>query len=750
MKNITNNFIIILHDLVNLGRKIFIYQVIFIITLGLLYPALAVLAVEPLTISNVRISSTASSATIMWDTNRASKGRIEYGLATNDYHWTLFYDQKGTTHAVTINNLSPDTVYYYRLTANDDTTAVVTFEQIFTTKKSGDGKAPEISDVHTAYITGHTITMQWFTDEPATSEIEYGLADTYGSTKKDSQLATVHDLTITGLVGNAPYHILVKSKDKDNNYARWYDLVVRTMDSYKIDNDDLFIYDVKPASENDLNVLQTSAVISWRTNKLSAGLVRYGTTRSLGKTVYANPPRDFTQNVTLSGLTAGTTYYFEVQVKDVFGKEVKSTGYTFTTKSLPDSNTTPNNYPSTGGYQQPSGQVLGVSTFDVNLEKDFGFYGLYYNLSKDRPDMNLWRGTEIPNSKIGKENDWYSPQYFVFNRVDQSLNFGPRFFPITTSNLPGDPYNFAVNWRAIIDVPKTDHYSYKVTCDDDCWIFVDNEIISNLGGVHPAKTDEKLIYLTEGYHKLEIFYAERSPSGAVFAFIPDARLKFHPLPDGYEITDVVNYNSWLKGGKVAGVKIYSNGSQTSTSTSKPKYVCNPDLGYSKFVALYKTANVPDVWAILENGQKHYITSPAAFNKYGCSWSDIKIVSQATLDKYPNVKLVKALADYKIYYLFQRAEVKWLKIHLSSPTVFVSYPNNYWGNVATIDELDIQAYPDVKLVKTKYNPTVYLLENGLRRPIKSAAVFSKYNYNWAEVCQINSVHLGSFQEGSVLE
>ncbi|OGN96848.1 MAG: hypothetical protein A2Z77_00785 [Chloroflexi bacterium RBG_13_51_36] len=81
------------------------------------------------------------------------------------------------------------------------------------------------------------------------------------------------------------------------------------------------------------DIAETSAEISWTTNTTSDSRVNYGTTTSLGQTLY-NSSEGTTHNVVLTGLTQGTKYYFEVESTDISGPFTDDNGgeyYSFTT-----------------------------------------------------------------------------------------------------------------------------------------------------------------------------------------------------------------------------------------------------------------------------------------------------------------------------------------------------------------------------------------------------------------------------------
>jgi hypothetical protein len=73
----------------------------------------------PPTISNVAASPTSSGATITWTTDEASTSQIDIGTTTS-YGTTSPLDSTlVTSHGVIVSNLSPNTLYHYRVRSSD-------------------------------------------------------------------------------------------------------------------------------------------------------------------------------------------------------------------------------------------------------------------------------------------------------------------------------------------------------------------------------------------------------------------------------------------------------------------------------------------------------------------------------------------------------------------------------------------------------------------------------------------------------
>jgi hypothetical protein len=89
---------------------------------------------------------------------------------------------------------------------------------------------PVISGVSTTSVSQTEATIVWTTNEPSTSQIEYGLTNSYGSfTVLNSSLKTSHVEKISNLNNNTIYHFRVISKDASSNISQSQDFYFSTL-----------------------------------------------------------------------------------------------------------------------------------------------------------------------------------------------------------------------------------------------------------------------------------------------------------------------------------------------------------------------------------------------------------------------------------------------------------------------------------------------------------------------------------------
>ncbi len=175
---------------------------------------------------------------------------------------------------------------------------------------------PEIDQISASEITQDSVIITWVTDEPATSQVEYGTSTNYGSaTDPDEKLVTTHNVKLSALSPGTTYYFAVMSKDTSGNPAT-YSTVEKFTTATPPDTTPPIISEVKIADVSDSTI-----TITWVTDEEATSQVDYGKTASYGYTI---PPVDSlitNHSVTLSGLEADKTYYFRVKSKDASGNE---------------------------------------------------------------------------------------------------------------------------------------------------------------------------------------------------------------------------------------------------------------------------------------------------------------------------------------------------------------------------------------------------------------------------------------------
>ena len=176
----------------------------------------------PPAISNIVVSGiTSSAATIVWTTNKAADTQVYYG-PTSSYGFATPLDTSlVTTHSASLSALSASTTYHFSLKSKDVTGNLGTSPDItFTTLPPADTTPPVISAVTATNISEIGATISWTTDEPADSQVEYGISTSYGGqTTRDTSLVTSHSQTFAGLTAGTTYNYRIKSRDASGNLA---------------------------------------------------------------------------------------------------------------------------------------------------------------------------------------------------------------------------------------------------------------------------------------------------------------------------------------------------------------------------------------------------------------------------------------------------------------------------------------------------------------------------------------------------
>lgn len=166
-----------------------------------------------------------------------------------------------------------------------------------------------------------TVTVQWTTNVPSTSRVDYGLATSLGMTTETIQLVTQHSMTLTGLLPSRTYYYRITSTAPD--YVPWIG------DRWSFDNP-IQLIDVATGLTSD----GETTVISWKTDVPTTTQVEYGQTTSYGILTPEETNLTTNHQVTLPGLPDDTLFHFRVWGRNPPYTDAVSGDYTFRTLPL--------------------------------------------------------------------------------------------------------------------------------------------------------------------------------------------------------------------------------------------------------------------------------------------------------------------------------------------------------------------------------------------------------------------------------
>ncbi|MDD3679096.1 MAG: fibronectin type III domain-containing protein, partial [Patescibacteria group bacterium] len=183
--------------------------------------------------SNVRFEQQKNMATstlkVTWDSNVPLTGVVKYREANGGNTREVSSSKLVTKHSMMVTGLKDNTDYVMTVDGRDayGNLAVSDANKVRT---DFDTRPPEILNVTTeTEIQGFgleakgQIIVSWETDEPATSQVEYGIGSSgnyTNRTQEDTSLTTSHVVIISDLKTSSPYHFRIISKDKSANEGK--------------------------------------------------------------------------------------------------------------------------------------------------------------------------------------------------------------------------------------------------------------------------------------------------------------------------------------------------------------------------------------------------------------------------------------------------------------------------------------------------------------------------------------------------
>jgi phosphodiesterase/alkaline phosphatase D-like protein len=241
-----------------------------------------------------------TTVVVTWSTDAPASSVVEYGL-TPQFGFVASDPTYTLEHTVTLSDLVPDTLYYYRvMSASDSLGAMVTSSpDTFRTKVA----AVTITvPPRVEFLSPTEVSIAWETDVPGNSVVEYGISTALGLTVIDSSQTVTHTVTLTDLAVNTRYYYRVRTES-----AQTGGVAVSSVDSFTTVTGTINLL-TAPWVE----VLSSTAVtVNWETDVVGTSVVDYGTTTGLDSTVADTTPVTV-HSVPLRGLDPGIWYYYRV------------------------------------------------------------------------------------------------------------------------------------------------------------------------------------------------------------------------------------------------------------------------------------------------------------------------------------------------------------------------------------------------------------------------------------------------------
>jgi predicted CXXCH cytochrome family protein len=162
---------------------------------------------------------TGSSARIIWITYEPATSQVEYGTDITYGQLTPLDQVLVTDHSVDLDGLDDKTLYHYRVLSSDAAgNSSVSPDHTFSTP---DETPPVISGVAVSDISPDSARIEWQTDEPASSRVDYAICQTPSGSYSvtDPVFKTDHSMDLVNLEQGAEYCYQVISADVSGNMA---------------------------------------------------------------------------------------------------------------------------------------------------------------------------------------------------------------------------------------------------------------------------------------------------------------------------------------------------------------------------------------------------------------------------------------------------------------------------------------------------------------------------------------------------
>jgi hypothetical protein len=492
----------------------------------------------------------------------------------------------------------------------------------------------------------------------------------------------------------------------------------------------------------------TNVLVTWRTNEPASGCVQFGLSTDYDLQLCATTSLSTDHRLQLINLNEESFYHFRVVSQDITGQEVISFDGTFETDERSDT-TKPEIEKLNLGFVGATQVFLTVETNEEtsvtvnygnsssNLDKSASSRGKEFvsEIKITRLDLGTKYFYQVVvededgNKEFSSISSWRTS---LDKSIEESALRISAVRPVSPQDIQIKETSAVISWQNSRPADGSVRYGTQASRLNKTIKVSNNQIFQSaaLNGLEPGTTYYFQIRQTDILNQS----ATAPNKDGSYSFKTKGNTRVLGAQTSVQQTGQVSVNAQpaiLTSLKArSGSRVLGSFTQIYTPASN----------------LIKTLHSPKVYGVLQN-KKHWLKNPAIFSSYGYSFSDVRIVSMKELADLPNVTLVKTPDSSTVYYVYPETG---LKINIPSAAVFNSYPDNKWGDIVTVSQVDLENIQNAKLIKTSSSPTIYLLEGNLARPFVSVESLERFGYNFNNVVTINTAHLNTIRIGERIE
>lgn len=465
------------------------------------------------------------------------------------------------------------------------------------------------------------------------------------------------------------------------------------------------------------NIADKKAVISWETNLPAVYIFRYGTSKDYQFEKRSSLPRS-KHTVYLDGLQPKTLYHFQITAYDNTGRRTMSFDQIFRTGAFKDTEK-----PRLLDLRIPA--VTGREAYLYMKTNEKVSATVFYqpanqpNKKRKKNFSSNNEGAAETTIKSLQPSNAYTYYVEIKDKAGNQTRTGLRRFSTTYSNF--SLANLEIKNLAPLDTgsPLVQARSSTVTFTTSVLAYCELRVRGPKEFLGRKFKGQKL------RAKNHAFYIEKLKPNTTYEY----RISCW---DWLNRKITAPYHTFAtKGPKVLGF-------EASDTDDKP-------FAGTKF-QLVKTPLSPRIYAVV-GGQKYYIRNLRIFSSCGFYNYPIKIISQKELAIYPDIRLIKQSGEKDIYYLYKD---KNLKKKILNNNVNMSYAYNRARKPLTICDTDFFEYPNLFLIKTPNDPTVYYIKDNIKRPVYSWDALVRQGWQKWQIGEVNQVDLDSYDTGPVFK